>query len=172
MQEAFRGAAVAALTARLRGSLELANEGSAAELDRLFAEQATLAQREQEVSSGKAALQVFALGKEVFFLGKCHSRTPGEQEVAALRSAAGDCPRWLDMNAWLRWRQCGGRLILAETRCMYLPGTWSLCLHCLDQRAVAHVDKRAVAHLRAQAEGGLCHGGSAGNRPWDKLHAP
>lgn len=57
-QEAFRGAAVAALTERLRASLELANEGGAAELDRLFAEQATLAQREQEVASGVAALQV------------------------------------------------------------------------------------------------------------------
>ena len=57
-QEAFRGAAIAALTERLRASLELANEGGAAELDRLFAEQATLTQREQEVASGVAALQV------------------------------------------------------------------------------------------------------------------
>ena len=69
VQEAFRGAAMAALTARLRGSLELANEGSAAELDRLFAEQATLAQREQEVSAGKAALQVCALGTILLLKG-------------------------------------------------------------------------------------------------------
>ena len=57
-QEAFRGAAVAALTERTRASLELANEGGAAELDRLFAEQAALGQREQEVASGVAVLQV------------------------------------------------------------------------------------------------------------------
>ena len=49
---------MAALTERTRASLELANEGGAAELDRLFAEQATLGQREQEVASGVAALQV------------------------------------------------------------------------------------------------------------------
>lgn len=53
---------MAALTERLRASLELANEGGAAELDRLFAEQATLAQREQEVASGVAALQVQGRG--------------------------------------------------------------------------------------------------------------
>jgi hypothetical protein len=52
---------VAALTARLRGSLELASEGGAAELDRLFAEQATLGARGEEVAAGVAALQVRAV---------------------------------------------------------------------------------------------------------------
>ncbi len=51
---------MAALTARLRGSLELASEGGAAELDRLFAEQAQLGARGEEVAAGVAALQVRA----------------------------------------------------------------------------------------------------------------
>ncbi|KAK9828078.1 hypothetical protein WJX81_000655 [Elliptochloris bilobata] len=84
LQEAFRGAAVAALTERLRASLELANEGGAAELDRLFAEQATLTQREQEVASGVAALQA--------------ERHALEQCVLELAGKSAALKRWLAEN--------------------------------------------------------------------------